>query len=241
SLQSMNPNVIYTSGHPSTGGNLGVMKSEDGGITFKRILQGLQGEPVDFHSMTVSPANPKILYGWFKKKLYRTKDGGETWDFASARGMPPQGFCFGAPCLTADSKDERSVYAGTPNGLLTSHDFGETWTMVNTDLGGVAGVGVDPSNPRRLFAFTKNLSLAYSLDRGKSWQARNNGLKLSRDEFIFAFAFDQKNSNHLFAAAPRPNLPQRRWRSEVGKDSLMYASDRNKTLYRLFHLDIWEF
>lgn len=198
SLHPSNPDIIYTSGHPKKGGNIGVMISEDGGVTFKRILQ----ESVDFHSMTVSPANRKILYGWFKGKLYRTKDGGKTWDFASGRGMPQQGFCFGAPCLTADTKDERSVYAGTPNGLLVSHDFGENWTTVNATLGGVAGVGVDPSHSHRLFAFTKNLALAHSLDRGKSWQARNKGLKLSRDEFIFAFAFDQKNSTHLFAATP---------------------------------------
>lgn len=110
SLHPSNPDIIYTSGHPKTGGNMGVMISEDGGVTFKRILHGLQGEAVDFHSMTVSPVNRKILYGWFKGKLYRTKDGGKTWDFASGRGMPQQGFCFGAPCLTADTKDERSVY-----------------------------------------------------------------------------------------------------------------------------------
>jgi len=202
SLHPTNPNVIYTSGHPKTGGNMGVMKSEDGGMTFKRILQGLQGEPVDFHSMTISPANPTILYGWFKGKLYRTKDGGKTWALASARGMPQQGFCFGAPCLSGDTKDERSAYAGTPKGLLVSHDFGENWSPVNASLGGVAGVGVDPSNPQRLFAFSENLRLAYSPNKAKSWQARNNGLKLSRDEFIFAFAFDQKNSNQLFAATP---------------------------------------
>jgi photosystem II stability/assembly factor-like uncharacterized protein len=198
SLHPSNPDIIYTSGHPKTGGNMGVMISEDGGVTFKRILQ----ESVDFHSMTVSPANPKILYGWFNGKLYRTKDGGKTWGFAAARGMPQEGFCFGAPCLTADTKDERSVYAGTPKGLRISGDFGENWSSVNPKLGGVAGVGVDPANAQRLFAFTKNLGLAHSLDRGKSWQARKDGLKLSRDEFIFAFAFDQKESNRLFAATP---------------------------------------
>jgi len=202
SLHPTNPNVIYTSGHPTSGGNMGVVRSEDGGVTFKRIFQGLQGEPVDFHSMTISPANPKILYGWHKGKLYRTKDGGKTWEFASARGMPQQGFCFGAPCLTPDPKDERGVYAGTPKGLLVSHDFGENWSTVNASLGGVAGVGVAPSDPQRLFAFTENLRLAYSQNKGKTWQARNNGLKLSRDEFIFAFAFEQKNSNQLFAATP---------------------------------------
>ncbi len=202
SLHPSNPNIIYTSGHPKSGGNMGVMKSEDGGATFKKIFGGLGGEPVDFHSMTISPANPKILYGWFQGKLYRTKDGGKTWEFASGRDIPQEGICFGAPCLTADSKNEGAVYAGTPSGLLVSHDFGESWTTVNANLGAVAGVGVDPSNSQRLFAFTQKFGLAYSRDKGKNWQASNNGIKLSRQEFVFAFAFDHKNSNHLFAATP---------------------------------------
>lgn len=202
SLHPSNPNIIYTSGHPKTGGNMGIMKSEDGGATFKRIFQGLQGESVDFHAMTVSPANPKILYGWFQEKLYRSKDDGKSWKFASGRSLPQEGFCFGAPCLSPDSQKESTLYAGTPNGLLVSYDSGENWTVVNSQLGAVAGVGVDPSNPKRLFAFTEKLGLASSQDGGRNWHAKNNGLRLSRQEFVFAFAFDRKNPSHLFGATP---------------------------------------
>ena len=85
-------------------------------------------------------------------------------------------------------------------GLFVSHNFGEKWTVVNPQLGAVAGVGVDPSNTKHLFAFTENFGLASSQDGGKSWQTSNNGVKLSRQEFVFAFAFDRKNSSHLFAA-----------------------------------------
>ena len=73
---------------------------------------------------------------------------------------------------------------------------------MNSQLGAVAGVGIDPSNPKRLFAFTQNFTLALSQDGGKSWQVRNRGLELSPKEPTFAFAFDRKNSNHLFAATP---------------------------------------
>lgn len=201
SLHPSNPNVIYNSGH-SGGGNMGVTKSEDGGATFKQIFRGLGGETVDFHSMIISPANPNILYGWFQGKLYRSKDGGKSWQLALGRDLPGEGFCFGAPCLTADGQKETTVYAGTPNGLLVSHDFGENWTLLNSQLGAVAGVGVDPSNSQRLFAFTQNLSLASSQDAGKSWRSHTQGLQLSPREFIFAFAFDRKNSKHVFAATP---------------------------------------
>jgi len=202
SLHPTNSKIIYTSGHPKSGGNMGVMKSEDGGASFKPIFRGLGAETVDFHSMTITPANPKILYGWFQEKLYRSKDGGKSWQFASARGIPQQGFCFGAPCLSADSQKKGTVYAGTPRGLFVAYDFGENWTPVNLELGAVAGVGVHPSNALRLFAFTQNLGMASSQDRGKNWQPRSSGIQLSREDFIFAFAFDRKNSEQIFAATP---------------------------------------
>ena len=179
---------------------MGVMKSEDGGASFKRTFRGPKEETVDFHSMTISPANPRVLYGWFIEKLYRSKDGGKSWQSALGRGLPEHGFCWGAPCLSADSKDAKVVYASTPNGLLISHDFGENWIPLNSELGAVAGVGVDPSDSKRLFAFTQKFGLAASRDGGKDWQARNNGIKLSRQEVVFAFAFGRKNSRDLFAA-----------------------------------------
>jgi BNR/Asp-box repeat len=200
SLHPSNPDVIYTSGHPKSGRNMGVMKSEDGGAIFEQIFRGLGGESVDFHAMIISPANPHILYGWFQQKLYRTKDSGKSWQFASARGLPQEGFCWGAPCLAADGQKEATLYAGTAKGILVSHDFGENWSVLNAQLGGVVGVGNDPSNPKRLFAFSQNLGLAFSEDGGKNWQTRDSGIKLSPKEFVFIFAFDRKNSKNLFAA-----------------------------------------
>lgn len=202
SLHPSNPNTIYTSGHPKSGGNMGVMKSEDGGAVFKQIFRGLGGETVDFHSMTISPANPRVLYGFFMERLYRSKDGGKSWQLASGQGLAREGFCFGVPCLTADSQNERMIYAGIPNGLVVSRDYGQNWTLLNSQLGPVAGVGVDLSNPQQLFAFTQNLGLASSLDAGKSWRSRTRGLQLSPGELIFGFAFDRKNSTHIFAATP---------------------------------------
>lgn len=181
---------------------MGVMKSEDGGAAFKQIFRGLGGETVDFHSMTISPANPRILYGFFMERLYRSKDGGESWQLALGQGLFREGLCFGVPCLTADSKNESTIYAGTPNGLLVLRDLGENWTTVDSQLGTVAGVRVDPSNPQRLLAFTQNFGLALSEDGAKNWKSRNKGIELSPREFVFAFAFDRKNFKHLFAATP---------------------------------------
>lgn len=201
SLHPSNPSIIYTSGHPGSGGNMGVMKSEDGGLSFRKIFGGLKGESVDFHSMALSPVNPNVLYGWFQGKIYRTKNGGKSWTLASGQGLPSRGFCFGAPCLSPDSRDERLLYAGTGDGLFVSRDFGENWSAASRE-GAFAGIGVDPVNAQRLFAFTQKWGVAISPDGGKSWQARNKGVTPAAQEFIFAFAFDPKDSKHVFAATP---------------------------------------
>jgi photosystem II stability/assembly factor-like uncharacterized protein len=200
SLHPSNFDVIYTSGHPKSGGNMGVMKSEDGGVSFKQIFRGLSGETVDFHSMIVSPANPSILYGWFDGRLYRTKNSGKHWEFAGAQGLPSKGLCWGAPCFSADGGDERTVYSGTLNGLLVSRDFGDQWTSAGSDVGGIGGIGVNSRNSKNIFGFTEKLGLAISQDAGKSWKRVNEGPKLSPKEFIFAFAFDPSNANRIFAA-----------------------------------------
>jgi photosystem II stability/assembly factor-like uncharacterized protein len=148
----------------------------------------------------LSPANPNILYGWFNGKVYRTKDGGKSWRFALAHGLPSEGLCWCAPCFSADGQNERTVYSGVRSGFLISHDFGDNWTSAGSNVGGIGGIGVNPRNSKNIFSFTEKLGLAISQDAGKSWKRVNEGPKLSPKEFIFAFAFDPSNATRIFAA-----------------------------------------
>jgi hypothetical protein len=54
--------ILYASGHPAAGGNLGFIASTDGGATWTQLSPGANG-PVDFHQMDVSPADPNVIYG----------------------------------------------------------------------------------------------------------------------------------------------------------------------------------
>lgn len=215
SLNQRNPNIIYSSGHSRTGGNLGVMKSVDGGLTFERIFSNIGVGRVDFHSMAISYANPDILYGFFQGRLYRTKDGGNSWEFAKIQGLPPQGFCWGVPCLIADTKDENVLYAGTQSGLARSVDFGDTWEIIENDAGAIVSVGVDPQNNERIFAFTENYGIVESVDGGKTWGKKNNGLQFGTQESAFAFSFDTGNPARIFLATTENQV----YRTENGGES----------------------
>ena len=62
------PLILYASGHPAGGGNLGFIASEDGGRSWSQLAEGAGG-PVDFHQMDVSPADPETIYGTYGGNL----------------------------------------------------------------------------------------------------------------------------------------------------------------------------
>lgn len=72
-----NPGRLLASGHPGQGGNLGIIVSEDGGVTWTKLSDGVSG-PVDFHAMTISRADPKVIYGTYGG-LQMSRDGGLSW------------------------------------------------------------------------------------------------------------------------------------------------------------------
>jgi photosystem II stability/assembly factor-like uncharacterized protein len=71
--------LLYASGHPAGGGNMGVILSEDGGKTWQQLSPGAQG-PVDFHAMTISRADPNVIYGLYVHGggIQVSRDGGKT-------------------------------------------------------------------------------------------------------------------------------------------------------------------
>lgn len=206
SLHPDDPDTLFTSGHPRRGGNLGVMKSTDGGATYEQIFTGLRGETVDFHSMTISAADTKRLYGAFSGHLYRSSDGGQTWAFAAAQGLPGQGFCWGVPCLHADPHDADRLYAGTAAGLLQSQDQGEHWSAINGDTGAVVSVAVSPDDEAVLVAHTQRYGVARSEDRGRNWVPANEGLELADNEAVFQFVFAADDPERVFLATTRDQV-----------------------------------
>lgn len=111
--------VYLASGHPASGGNLGIIISRDGGRTWKQLSPGANG-PVDFHQMEVSKVDPDIMVGVFGA-IQASRDGGRTW---SVTGWPP------APIISlalSAAKPEK-LYAATQAGLFESPDLGGSWS-----------------------------------------------------------------------------------------------------------------
>lgn len=156
--------VLFASGHPETGGNVGFQKSDDGGVTWTKVSDGING-PVDFHAMTISPVNPDVLYGWYDGTLQRSRDGGKSWELVVAKNLAQP------ISLTADRQNVNRLYASTVTGFMVSDDNGETWTAWTTKLEGVGiALSFDPKNTSTALASTKDQGFMKTTDGGKTWQ-----------------------------------------------------------------------
>lgn len=148
---------LWSSGHPVSGGNMGVRLSEDGGKSWQYLA--LDG--VDFHAMTISPADDATMWGTYGGQLYRSQDAGRTWDVI---GPAPAG----AFSLSAHPADADTLYASGQNGILRSLDGGATWEeWVDAVTTHVAFTAPDGSS---MVAIGPD-GVSRSTDSGATWQS----------------------------------------------------------------------
>lgn len=147
--------TFWTSGHPRGGGNMGVRQSMDGGVSWRVLWD----EPVDFHAMAVSPADPGVLWGSYGRQLYGSQDAGRSW---SVVGPAPPGL----RALSAHPAEPGTLFATSQDGIVRSLDAGRSWSAL-VDLPAYA-VAFDPTRPDVVYAGGAD-ALWKSLDGGATW------------------------------------------------------------------------
>lgn len=155
---------LYSSGHPATGGNTGLIKSTDSGQTWQVVATVLD-PPVDFHAMTVSTSHPNTIIGYDSggRGLFKTTDAGITWQKLD---NPPVQY---VTSLAISPTDPKVVFAGTNSGLFESDDGAASWTQLN-QYKGIVVMALAFDVDGNLYASTKESGLARSSDLGKSWE-----------------------------------------------------------------------
>ncbi len=136
-------------------------------------------------SLLVHPRNPDLLFvGACPSALYRSEDGGATWDKLNAALSPE---C--APivysrvtCLKADPILSSTIWAGVEiDGVWRSDDNGERWVRLaeglsSADIHDLALIPGTSATGARIVAATNN-DLNISVDNGSTWrplQVRNS-------------------------------------------------------------------
>lgn len=178
-IHPKNPDVVYVAAM----GNLwmpnemrGVYRSTDGGQTWKKILY--INETAGAGDLTFDPNNPRILYaatwnmkrnGWRMdsggpdSKLWKSVDGGDTWENLSDNTGMPKGMN-GIIGVTVSPVNSNRVWAIIENteapGVYRSEDGGVTWSRINQDRALLQRAWYYC----RIYADTKDLDKVYVLN-----------------------------------------------------------------------------
>jgi photosystem II stability/assembly factor-like uncharacterized protein len=188
--------MMFTSGHPARGGNLGFMRSMNGGMTWEKISDGIDG-PVDFHVLAMHPANPEMVYGWYGSMMHRSRDQGRTWETYTPNTAEPISF---VPHPT----DIDVLYAVTIQGVARSNDLGETWEYVFPErrASAVIALAIDPNAPETLYLYSRQYGLEKSTNNGATWSVLNadfsgelvTNLAVAPSDSTIVYAFTRENS-----------------------------------------------
>ncbi len=204
--------VVYVAALGSlwgAGGERGVYKTMDGGLTWQRVLA--TDEHTGATELVMDPSNNKTLYaatyqrrrapwgmngGGTGSAIWKSSDAGRTWTKLT-KGIPEG--ALGRIGLDVYRKNANIVYAriehAKESGTYRSEDAGASWTKMsatNPRPMYFSQIRIDPNNDQRIYVL--GVALHVSDDGGKTF--RNDGaLNLHSDHH--AAWINPANSDHV--------------------------------------------
>lgn len=168
-IDSANPEVIFA------GACSGAYRSLNRGDKWQRLRNGLPDAAKRTRAVRIDPTNSLTVYAGTTIGLYRSDDQGESW-----RLLLP-GVVINA--INIHPRDGRRVMVATDDaGILRSFDGGLTFESSNRGFTQrqISAVAGRPGDPDKWFAAValdaEHGGLFFSSDRGRTWQAYNDGL-----------------------------------------------------------------
>lgn len=163
--------TIYLGSMQGTGQD-SILKSTDGGQNFSMVGE-IAGQPVVYLAISPDFAVDRTLYAGVKDGIYRTVDGGNTWQSVS-NGIPEMQQ-ESKLAISPNYKSDRTVFAGTTAGLFVTRDAGISWSKLTGSIAGeagyVEGVAISPDyqNDRTLITSIRGRGLFKSVDGGTTF------------------------------------------------------------------------
>ena len=229
----------FRSGGPGSG----LYQSIDGGEHWTELndgnSKGLPEKPWGRIALAVAPSKPQVVYAMIESKksaLFRSDDGGKTWNRLDAsRFMIWRPFYFAN--LIVDPKDENKVFK--PDGpLLLSVNGGQSFSSVGTAAhGDFHDVWIDPSNPNIVYTGDDG-GLWRSEDGGTRWKHQINlpisqfyHVSVDNDNPYHVYGGLQDNSSWIGDSSYPGGVTNSRWENIYGGDGFWVFQDTSDPDY----------
>ncbi|MFI5181930.1 MAG: sialidase [Thermoanaerobaculia bacterium] len=222
---------------PDAASGSGLFRTADGGKSWTALTsaanKGLPPAPWGRVEVATTPSDPKIVYALVESKdsaLYRSADGGATWEARDkSQGMVWRPFYFAR--LVVDPKNPEKVWKAG-GGLIVSEDGGRSFAYSGgRSHGDWHDVWVDPENTQHV-AGGDDGGFWISWDGGTRWWKTGN-LPVSQFYHVSVDAKDpyqvygglQDNSNWVGDSAYAGGITNSRWENIGGGDGFWVVLD----------------
>lgn len=202
-VDPLDPTNMYGYTYRNSPAQITLMKSTDADQTWSEINQPdhylIAG---DGFFLTIDPQNSTTLYLAAWSTLYKSINGGDTWQEIN-RGLPAPGPGFDLSALVFDPKTSSTLYlVDRAHGLFKSTDTGENWNAIihSTEDNSpfmAKWLMIDSLDSNILYAQNNIDGQLYtSPDGGQTWQPTTLGLPSSN---IYAFIISLLNPSTRYA------------------------------------------
>jgi photosystem II stability/assembly factor-like uncharacterized protein len=238
-IHPKNENIVYVAAQGplwNAGGDRGLYKSINGGVTWEKILN--ISENTGITEVLMDPRNPDILYaasyqrrrhvftlidGGPESAIYKSIDAGNTWQKLKS-GLPsPEMGRIGMALSPANPDILYAIIEAADNqsGFYRSIDRGESWqkmsSYISTSPQYYNEIIADPNDENLVYSV--DTYSRYSKDGGSTWKILSNAARHVDDHALW---IDPSNTKHLLIGgdgglyesfnqgqtwAYKPNLP----------------------------------
>ncbi len=195
----------------------GIWRSTDGGDTWVKSSQGIpEAKKVDVYTIEFSPSfdQDNLVYASVNKQkvamreapgaLFRSADGGQTWEEVEMSGFPSRGVRplqdLRSLSLSPDFLNDGTMFAvASATGLYRSTDRGSTWKQLLVE--NAIEIRVAPTYPKEplVVATTNSAGILFSTDGGDTWAPRNTGIEGVRNFKQVIFSADFADDRTMLA------------------------------------------